>query len=219
MKKFFSNLFIIIYAIFAIFITICLLSYNEYKVTEFGNYSFIIIDSNDIKGDFQKGSLVIVDKDEEPEVGEKAFFYNSARQNEITLAEVKIKEATTDTETTYTFEGDKMISDDYMIGSTAHATELPKVGTVLGIVESKWGYLFLVVLPSLIAFLYEITKAVEDFKNSKEVEEQPKKKKVAKNPNTDTKKSVKAKDEDNETKEKTKVVKVEKIEEENEDIE
>lgn len=170
MGKFFSNIFIILYTVCAIAVTVCLLSYNEYKVTEFGNYSLIIVDSNDIKGDFEKGSLVIVDRDEEVEVGEKAFFYNTSKQYEIALADVIGVEEISEEETTYTFRGGKMISSTYMIGSANDATVIPTLGTILGIVESKWGYLFLVVLPSLLAFLYEITKAVEEVKSSKDDE-------------------------------------------------
>lgn len=171
MKKFFSNTLVVIYAVFAIFITICLLSYNDYKVTEFGNYSLIIIDSNDIKGDFKRGSLAIVDMDEEPKVGEKTFFYNTANKNEIALAEVKNKEKLSEKETTYTFEGNKLVSSAYIIGSVENTTAIPVLGTILGIVESRWGYLFLVVLPSLLAFLYEITKVVESVKNDRESSE------------------------------------------------
>ena len=167
MKKFFSNLFVIIYAIFAIFITICLLSYNDYRVSEFGNYSFIIIQSNDIKGGFSKGSLLIIDRDEEPEIGEKTFFYNTSKKNEIALAELKNKEKITSSETTYTFEGNKLVSSKYIIGSSEHAKEIKNAGTILSIAESKWGYLFLVVFPSLIAFLYEITKVVEEMRENK----------------------------------------------------
>jgi hypothetical protein len=171
MKKFLWNIIIIVYVIFAIFVTVCLLSYNKYKVTEFGTYSLIIIDSNSIKGDFEKGSLLIIDGDVEPEIGEKTFFYNTSSQNEITLAEVKNKEVITSTETTYTFDGDKLVSSEHIIGSTATAKVLPHVGTILGIVESKWGYLFLIVLPSLLAFLYEVTKAIEEIKDNKGKEE------------------------------------------------
>lgn len=168
MKKFLVNLIVIAYAIFAIFLTVCLLSYNDFKVTEFGNYTLVIIDSNDIKGSFEKGSLVIVDTDEKPEVGEKAFFYNTSNKNEIALAEVQDREQITEIETTYTFAGDKLVSSSHMIGSTEHATEIPVMGTILGIAASKWGYLFLVVLPTLLAFLYEIFKVVEEVKNNKE---------------------------------------------------
>ena len=45
---------------------------------------------------------------------------------------------------------------------------IPVVGTVLSVLESKWGFLFLIVLPALLAFFYQITVVVSDIKNSKE---------------------------------------------------
>ncbi len=188
MKKFISNLFIILYAVIAIFVTVCLLSLNDYQVTEFGNYSLIIIDSNDIKGDFKKGSLVIVDKDNKPEIGDKAFFYDVLGNKEITLAEVKNKQEYRNSETTYTFEGDYLVSGNSLAGSAKDAVEIPHAGTILSILESKWGYLFLVVLISLLAFLYEITRAVEDIRESRKLdkeEENIKKEEVIEEDNTE----------------------------------
>ncbi len=167
MKKFLVNLLVIVYAIIAIFVTVCLLSFNEHRVTVFGNYSLVIIDSNEIKGDYKKGSLVIVSNDPKPEAGEKTFFYNVMGQNEIALAEVTSRQDYKNTESTYTFGGESLVTQSSIIGSVKNAKEIPYAGTVLRILESKWGYLFLVVLVSLLMFLYEITKAVEDVKNSK----------------------------------------------------
>ena len=62
MKKVISNLIFIIYLIIAILITVCLLSYNDYKITEFGNTSLIIISDKKMQPDFNKGDLVIVEK-------------------------------------------------------------------------------------------------------------------------------------------------------------
>ena len=45
MKKIIGNIIFIIYAIIAVFVTICLLSYNEFKVTEFGETSLVLIDN------------------------------------------------------------------------------------------------------------------------------------------------------------------------------
>lgn len=167
MKKTIINFFVIIYAIIAIFVTVCLLSFNDYRVTEFGNYSLIIIDSNEIKGDFDKGSLVIVDKDNQPNVGEKAFFYNVLGKNEIALAEVTDKQEYKNSETTYTFGEDNLVSESSIIGAANGVVSIKYVGTILSILESKWGYLFLVVLVSLLAFLYELSKAIEDMKDRK----------------------------------------------------
>ena len=63
MKKFLKFIFGVIgsiYLLFAIFVTVCLLCYNEYKVTQFGDKSFIIID--DKSDEYTSGDLVIFTK-------------------------------------------------------------------------------------------------------------------------------------------------------------
>lgn len=44
------------------------------------------------------------------------------------------------------------------------------MGTVLKVLESKWGFLLLIVFPSLIAFLYEITELFSELKDKKRKE-------------------------------------------------
>ncbi|MBR6034199.1 MAG: hypothetical protein IKP28_05665 [Clostridia bacterium] len=46
MKKI-GSILLIIYAIIAIFVTICLLTFNQYKVSQFGDKTLIIIDEED----------------------------------------------------------------------------------------------------------------------------------------------------------------------------
>ena len=61
MKKLIRNIFIIVYAIIAILVTVCLLSYNEYKVSEFGSNSLLLINTNKLSDEYKKGDLVIAD--------------------------------------------------------------------------------------------------------------------------------------------------------------
>ena len=42
------------------------------------------------------------------------------------------------------------------------------VGTILGVLESKWGFLFIIVLPALLAFIYQISVVVSDIRGSKD---------------------------------------------------
>ena len=65
MKKVVLNILFIVYVIIAIFVTICLLSYNDFKVTELGDYSLVIIDDKELSPEYEKGDLVIVNKDKE----------------------------------------------------------------------------------------------------------------------------------------------------------
>ena len=43
--NFVLDILVTIWFLVAIFVTICLLSYNEFKVSTFGKYSFLIMDS------------------------------------------------------------------------------------------------------------------------------------------------------------------------------
>ncbi|MCL2859303.1 MAG: hypothetical protein FWF46_01765 [Oscillospiraceae bacterium] len=167
MKKTIRNIIIILYAIVAIIVTVCLLSFNEYKVTEFGNYSLVIIDSDKLQPNFNRGELVIVDRSKEIKVGDKVFFYNVPNKMAISLAGVTKQENVTDTQITYTLEGDNKISSDYVIGNSTDAKVIPVVGTVLSVLESKWGFLILVVLPALLAFLHEVFEMISEMRGNK----------------------------------------------------
>ncbi len=172
MKKTIGNLIFIIYAIIAVFVTICLLSFNEYKVSEFGDTSLVIIDNEELEPTFNKGDLVIVDKSKRIREGDTIFFYNSSSDVvEVTLATVQNIEKVNDSEYTYAIDGDRSISSEYVLGNAGDVTKISTVGTVLGVLESKWGFLILIVFPSLLAFIYEITVVFTEIREGKEAED------------------------------------------------
>lgn len=173
MKKKFLNFIFTIYIIVAVFATICLLSYNSYKVTEFGNKSLVIISDNELLPELKKGDLVIVDKNELILTGHKAFFYQTYNRNiEISLGNVQKIEKVNSTETTYTFDGDKSVSSEYVLGPLEGSSVIPMAGTVLSILESKWGFLFLIVFPVLLLFINQITKVFADIRESSKEEKE-----------------------------------------------
>lgn len=173
MKKKLSNIIFVVYILIAIFVTICLLSYNNFKVTEFGKKSLVIIDDDQLEPEFKKGDLVIVDRGSRILTGRKAFFYGAGdRGIEIKLGTVQSTEKVTSSETTYTFEGDKTVSGEYVLGSVDSASIIPKVGGVLGILESKWGFLFIIVFPALIAFINQIVKIFTEVRSGSKDEKE-----------------------------------------------
>jgi len=172
MIKLIKNLLIIVYAAIAIGVTVCLLSYNDYNISEFGSYSLLIMDNKDLEPDFLKGDLLIVSKEDKPKAGDKAFFYNTYTQElKVSCTTIQKVEQISETETTYTLEGGNLLSSEYMIGSAETATQFSKVGTILSIIESRWGFLLLIVLPSLMAFLYEVIEVVKELKSGGESED------------------------------------------------
>ena len=169
MKKKILNILFIIYVAIAIFVTICLLSYNRFKVTEFGNKSLLLITDDEMAPDYKKGDLVIVDKKSKIITGRKAFFYTTSdRKIEIKLGTVEAIKNVSNSETTYTLEGGRDISGEYLLGPVDTVEIIPVVGGILNVLESKWWFLFLIVLPSLLAFVYQISVVIAEIKNNDE---------------------------------------------------
>ncbi len=188
MKKiwnFLKNFVIIAYILLIIFVTICLLSYNKYKVTVFGKNTFLPVIDDDLEPDYKYGDLLIINKNNLSSVreGDIVFFYRTASGvTTVNYAKVVKNERVNDTETTFTVEGGFAFSSSYFIGKAETTTIIPKAGKVIGILESKWGFLFLGVFPSLIAFLYTVHSIIIEVQDNDddEEDEKPKKKKSKK---------------------------------------
>lgn len=180
--KILLSILLVLYAVVAIFLTACLLNYNDYKITEFGSKSLIIVNDDTLKDKYKKGSLLVVDKDNAKDIksGDDIIFYNTYNnQISIAIGEVIDKEIITDTETTYTVEGNYDISSQYLIGSANDTKVYPVIGSILAILESRVGFLIFIILPITLAFLYEIYVLIDEVKAVKK-EEAKKAKKQAK---------------------------------------
>ena len=163
-----------VWFIIAVFVTVCLLSYNEFKVTTFGKYSFIIMDSDELEPKFKEGDLLVVKRnaDNKINVGDEVFYYNTSKDSEIMIFTDKVedKEIVTKTETTFTLNKSK-VSGAYVIGTTDSAKVYHGLGAILGILTSKWGFMFLVIFPTLFAIIYEIMIIIDLTKNHDEEDE------------------------------------------------
>lgn len=190
MKKtwnFFKNFIIIAYILLIIFVTICLLSYNDYKVTEFGKYTLLPVIDKYLEPEYNVGDLLIVERNDlgDVKVGDIIFYYRTARGvTTVNYAPVTNLEVVTDTETTFTVVGDVRFSSSYFMGKAETAKTIPQLGKVLGLLQSKWGFLFLGVFPSLLAFLYTLYSVIAEVQNDKVVVEEPVKKKKKKKKKT-----------------------------------
>lgn len=234
MKKiwnFLKNFIIMAYILLIIFVTICLLSYNDYKVTEFGKYTLLPVIDSYLEPEYHVGDLLVVERNnlKDVKVGDMIFYYRTSMGiTTVNYAPVVELEHVTDTETTFTVAGDVRFSSSYFMGKVDTSTTLPQLGRVLGLLQSKWGFLFLGVFPSLLAFLYTLYSVIAEVKNDNVVEEEPvkkkkkkKKKKTASENSSDSidsdkpkKKKKKKKPEGESVEEKTKKeVKADKVEE------
>lgn len=177
MKKGITSILFGIYLVIAVLVTILLLSYNEFKVTQFGNYTLVLITDNGLAPEYNKGDLVIVNKEDPILTGRKAFFYDAYDEKiEIRLGVIEAAEKITESETTYTLEGERKISGQYVLGPANTTEVIPKMGTVLSILQSKWGFLFVIVFPALILFINQIGVVCSGIKEAKKEEKEEAKK-------------------------------------------
>ena len=164
-----KNIGIGIWVIVAIFVTVCLLSYNEYNVPVIGSNSLLIIDNDELEPDFKEGDLAIVKRnsDKKIEIGDKVFYYNGNKTNEflINIGEVTDKETVTSTETTFELHQER-VSSEFVVGEVNDTKTIAHMGTFLGIFTSQWGFMFLVILPTLFALVYEIVYIVGEVKKT-----------------------------------------------------
>jgi len=166
MKRALMNIIIIIYVVIAILATICLLSYNEYKVSVIAGKTLVIMDENVPNEKYTKGDLVIVGKEkyESAQKGDLVFFYENRGIKVAEIQDVKVFDTTG---TTFVVDGNYEIPGEDLIGTSKDEKIISKVGKVLQILESKWGFLFLIVFPSLLAFLHEIYQLILEISNKK----------------------------------------------------
>ena len=176
MKKiwsFIKGIIISVWVLVAIISTICLISYNDYSVSEIGKNSIFIIDSDRLEPTFKEDDLVIIKKVSEGnyKVGDKAFFYLKNAQDSVYINYGEITKIVEENhaEDSYYF-GEDVVAHSMMIGLANGAIVYHKWGLVLSIFESRWGFMFLVIFPTLFAIVYEIYSIIEEAKELKEDE-------------------------------------------------
>ncbi len=173
-----KGIIISVWALVAIVTTICLISFNDYSVSEIGDYSVFVIDNERLEPEFEEDDIVIVKRVAESSYkkGDFAFFYldNPSDKVFINYGQITRAEVADHAEDSYYF-GKDVVPYSKMIGKANETIVYHKWGKVLTIFESRWGFMFLVILPTLFALVYEIFSIVEEAKEAKkEVEKDEK---------------------------------------------
>ena len=170
--NFIKGLLVTVWVIIAIITTILLISYNDYSVSEIGKKSIFVVDSDRLEPDFNEGDLLIVTKTSENKYkkGDNAFFYlkNAADKVFINYGKIEDIEVADHAADTYTFEGETKVSYTDMIGLGTDTKICHGWGNILGLLESKWGFMFFVILPTIFAIVYEIYSIIEEAKSDDE---------------------------------------------------
>ncbi len=155
-----------LYLIMVVFTTAFLLQRNDYGVSKFLGRSLVLV-NEDLEGDYKKDALLFIKKVNNDDIkeGEKVFFYDTyAAERKIKYIEVSRKEKINEEETTFTMKDNSVVSSQYVLGTHDSTFSLNLFGKIFSAFQSKWGFLLIVVLPLLLAFLYEIYAIYKELK-------------------------------------------------------
>ena len=165
--KIILGILICIYLVVVIFTTGFLLNKNDYGVSSFLGKYIIAIDDDSLEPDYKEQSMLVIEPvtSEDINAGDKIFYYDTySTKHQIKFTEVTRKEKVNDKEVTYTLRDNTLVSSEYVLGSEKTATSHSFLGKLLYILQSKRGFLIIVVFPLFLAFIYEIYAIVKEFK-------------------------------------------------------
>lgn len=173
-KKIFIGLLGIVFFAFALGMTILLLAYNDYGLTEFGNKTLILMTDDIYSENFNKGDLVIVENRgftkglgyaDKIEIGDEIFAVRVDAYGSVFI-EVGIVGELYEDENAIAFENGSTFGIKFVLGEAVDS--YPTIGGILSIVTSKWGFLFLVLVPCFLIFIYEIYSLIIELKYGNE---------------------------------------------------
>ena len=153
-----------VWVIIAIATTVCLLSYNEFNVPTFDKTTILSVNSDEMEPEFLAGDLLLVKRESDKKIndGDEVFFYNGNKANEylINIGKVDNKTTVTTKESTYTINNTK-VSGSYVIGRVSGTKIMHNFGYAYSILTSKWGFMFIIIFPTIFLIMYEILMIVD----------------------------------------------------------
>ena len=173
MKKVLGGILLVVYSIIAITVTVLLLSYNEYNCSEIGGYTVYIVNDDSLEPEYKQGSILLIKRtsDKNVQKGDEMFLYKVISSQEFEFVERTLdSKLQQGNHVTYVAaENGENYDSSYFVGKTSDTVCIEGWGYLLSLLESKWGYLFCVVIVSLLLFLQEVFELAMEIKYGKEV--------------------------------------------------
>lgn len=162
-KKIIIGIIGIIFFAFAIVVTFLVLNFNEKGVTEFDSTALVIIKEDIASDNYKKGDLVIIKKKKAANIkaGEEIFVYHIDKERKVHINVGKVGEIY-EKEEGISFENGNTYTREFIIGEANNVYS--SIGTYLAAVESKWGFLFVILVPNFLIFIYQLYSLVVEIK-------------------------------------------------------
>lgn len=166
-KRIFIGIILVVFFAFTITMTVLLLNYNKFGVTQFDDTSLLLIRNGFSSETYPKGSLVVVENKpvKNYSVGEEVFVYHLDGKGGVDI-QLGVIGQIHEEDNAITFSNGETYSDEFIIGTGEKI--YPKMGTYLGFIESKWGFLFIILVPNFFLFVYQLYSLIVEIKYGKE---------------------------------------------------
>lgn len=169
--KFIRNIIIGIIAVaffgFAIAMTVLVLNTNKYGVPVIGDTSLLII-REDISSDkYKKGDLVLVEKRKVNKInaGDELFVFR-VDDTGVPSVELGIVGEAFPSDNSIAFENGDTFGISLIVGTPSKVYD--KVGTYLSVVLTKMGFLFIILVPCYLFFIYQLYNLIVEIKYGSE---------------------------------------------------
>ena len=161
MKRFLNwvwSIFEVIIIVYVITITCFILCRNDHGFTQFGEYTFDNVSLTDERNihDTKKGDLLIIKNSNDINVGDMIYYYAVYNDKYVIKTNAVTKIEKDDFTSLYTLndESGTTIASTKVLGK--YASRHANLGAILDVLESKIGFLFLVLLPIMVVFIYQV---------------------------------------------------------------
>lgn len=152
----------VVIIVYVLFITFCVLFRNKFGYTQFDKITLASITEEEVDfiNDVNEGDLLLVRGTRKINIGDLIYYYYADGEH-FSIRSGYVKDVV-DGETTSLY----VLNDKYNsnVASTRvlgkESAIYPKLGAVLNVLESKFGFLFLVLLPLMVVFIYQIWEFV-----------------------------------------------------------
>ena len=154
-KKVILSLLLVVFFAFTITMTILLLNYNKFGVTQFEDTTLLIIKKNFASETYPKDSLVFVESKNvvDYNVGEEVFVYHLDGSSGVNI-QLGVVGQVFEKDDAIAFTNGGTYSSQFIIGTGVKT--YPTIGKYLSIIESKWGFLFIILVPNFFIFIYQL---------------------------------------------------------------
>lgn len=168
----------VVIIVYVICITMCILFRNKYGYTQFDNYTLVTMqeDTYEYIDGANEGDLLIVKNSKKIESGDVIYYYVNINNQYVVKSGAVASMTEGETTSIYVLNDERRttVASTKVLGK--YSNLYSTWGRVLDILMSRFGFLFLVLLPIMVVFIYQIYEFVMVLKYEA-VEEKTKKKK------------------------------------------